>query len=128
MLIIKLTLYGFEMGKFQLFFYHKSPRQNGQKNFHCTIFGCDVIFPLYFQQFTTQFRVRSYTKHDFQIAVLKQLIKSPFLKDSQLKKSRKLFPNKGMLFLSCTISKILHIFLNDILPIKGDFNTKYQKA
>lgn len=33
-----------------------------------------------------------------------------------------------MLFLSCTISKILYIFLNDILPIKGDFNTKYQKA
>lgn len=70
---------------FQLFFYHKSPRQNGPKNFHCTIFGCDVIFPLYFQQFTTQCRVRSYTKHDFQIAVLKQLVKSPFLKDSQLK-------------------------------------------
>ena len=33
-----------------------------------------------------------------------------------------------MLFLSSTISKILYIFLNDILPIKGDFNTKYQKA
>ena len=33
-----------------------------------------------------------------------------------------------MLFLSCIISKILYIFLNDILPIKGDFNTKYQKA
>lgn len=87
MLKIKLTLYGFEMGKFSIIFFTiKAPDKTVKKNFYCTIFGCDVIFPLYFQQFTTQFRVRSYTKHDFQIAVLKQLIKSPFLKDSQLKK------------------------------------------